>query len=553
MKLINLEKNIEKYKLLELISLLMICWAVYQLFLNVDLLSGDAEIHLIYAKNFVNGHFLEFNPGYKTGGESSFLYFLIVSLIYKFFGFYTYYGMKLISLLSFLWILYQIYLVNPSESISIKLIGASILSVIGLMSSQAMLGMENIFFAAILITFLSEEIRSGIRYENKRVILKSALLFLLRPEGLAYPLFLSIKSFFYKNKNLLISSILSIIFCGILYLILSLISGGNYHNAGSIRRYISSLPIYAINNFNLNLLGYQFSISLSIFRNLIYVYPLIIGILIFKKYLGRIDLLISIVFIVLPLFLHLFNFIPTVQFTRYFIYSYCIIFLIFAARIIPNLSKSFIALLAIIYLTGSAYAGIAHNHKFLKCTGSEEICSSKIKFREYLKSTSPENVKKYSDELFKKLAINDNDVINIGTIEVQIRNKLDNRFMIWSLDGIVDRELNKFKGKDYIDHFQYIDFRDIDYLADLPNLNKRSDLNSLNDFSKSLNKSTPTFCTNPANVFTVRREECFLKTREEFSSKCINNIKLKKTNVKSWYLNLGGWNGGWLWKVEKCN
>ena len=58
-----------------------------------------------------------------------------------------------------------------------------------------------------------------------------------------------------------------------------------------------------------------------------------------------------------------------------------------------------------------------------------------------------------------------NDVIDIGTVEVQIRNLLDNRFRVWSLDGIVDRELNQFKGNDFIDHFKYIDLRDIELFS----------------------------------------------------------------------------------------
>ena len=168
----------------------------------------------------------------------------------------------MLSVLSFIWILYQIYEINPSKSIPIKLVGASLLSVIGFMSRQAMLGMENMLFAAILITFLSKEIKSEMKYKNKMVILKSILLFLLRPEGLSYPLFLTIKSFFNKNKNLLISAIFSFVFCGILYIFLSLISGGDFHNAGSIRNYISTLPIYKINNFNINFLGYNLTITI---------------------------------------------------------------------------------------------------------------------------------------------------------------------------------------------------------------------------------------------------------------------------------------------------
>ena len=212
-------RKIEKYKFLELISLLMIFWAIYQFSLYINNLSGDAEIHLIFAKNFINGHFLEFNPGYKTGGETSFLYFLIVAFLYKFLGIYTYYGMKVISIFSFLLILYKIYEINPSKSKTVKLIGASTLSVVGLITNQVSIGMENIFFAAILITFLSNEINKGLKFENKGVIFKSILLFLIRPEGLTYPLFLSIKSLFIRNKKLLISSILSFIFCGFSYYI----------------------------------------------------------------------------------------------------------------------------------------------------------------------------------------------------------------------------------------------------------------------------------------------------------------------------------------------
>ena len=550
MKLRNLERVIDKYKVLEIITLIMISWSIYQLMLNGNTLYGDAEIHLIYAKNFINGHFLEFNPGYKTGGESSFLYFLIVSLIYKLFGFYSYYGMKLISVLSFLWILYKIYDINPSKSISIKLIGTTLLSVVGLMSRQAMLGMENIFFAAILINFLLNEIKSDMKLNNKGVILKSSLLFLLRPEGLVYPLFLSIKSFFHKNKSLFLNSIVSFIVCGFLYFILSLISGGDYHNAGSIRRYISTLPLYAINNINLNFLGYNLTFTMKIFRNLLYTYPIIFGLLIFRKNLKRVDIIISIVFIAFPLFLHFFGFLPTVQFSRYFTYEYCLIFLLFAARILPNFPKVFIAFLGLLYLVASMYAGIVHNHKFAICSNTE--CKDKNILWENIKASSPENVKKYSDEVFKKLAKSENDIVDIGTIEVQIRNRLDDRFRVWSLDGIVDRDLAKFKSKDYIDHFKYIDHRKIDYLADLPNLNRSNSYPSLNDFAKDLNKSSPAYCTNPANINSVKGDECILKTEERLKSKCIANKTIIRTNFKSWYLNLGGWNGGWLWKVDNC-
>ena len=242
----------------------MFCYSIYQLYFFLNLISGDAEIHLIFAKNFVNGHFLEFNPGYKTGGESSFLYFLIVSLIYKFLNNYTYHAMKLISVVSFIWILYQIYEINPSKSFSLKLVGPALFSVVTLVTFETMLGMENIFFAAILITFLSHEIKSGIKFENRAVIFKSIFLFLLRPEGLLYPFYLSLKSLFNKNKKLLFYSFLSFLICGFLYYVLSIISDGDFHNAGSIRKYLSIFQVQ--NNISINFLGYDLNIGF-IFQN----------------------------------------------------------------------------------------------------------------------------------------------------------------------------------------------------------------------------------------------------------------------------------------------
>ena len=57
------------------------------------------------------------------------------------------------------------------------------------------------------------------------------------------------------------------------------------------------------NNFNFNLFGYNLSLGISIFRSLIYTYP-IVCLIIFRKYILRADLIIAVVFIMLPLFLH---------------------------------------------------------------------------------------------------------------------------------------------------------------------------------------------------------------------------------------------------------
>ena len=45
----------------------------------------------------------------------------------------------------------------------------------------------------------------------------------------------------------------------------------------------------------------------------------------------------------------------------------------------------------------------------------------------------------------------------------------------------------------------------------------------------------------------------YFKTDEKLVSKCIRNKQLERTDVKTWFLNVAGWNGGWLWKVKNCN
>ena len=547
----KLESKVSQLKFLEILTILLVIWSVYQLFIFINIFSGDAEIHLIFAKNFVNGHFLEFNPGYKTGGESSFLYFLIISILYKLFGIYSAYGMKIISLFSYLWIAYLIYDINPSKNIYYRILGACLITCVAKFTYHGVLGMENIFFSAFLLTLISKEIKSNFNYQNKNIIIKSILLFLLRPEAIFYPFFLSIKSLYTKNKELLIRSILSIILCFITYKFLSFLSGGDFHNAGKIRTYLSSLSTE--NASNINILGYQIYFYAGIFRDIIYIYPLLILLLFFKNNLRRNDYLVALVFIVIPIFLHLFLILPTVQFFRYFLYGYALIFLIFANRVLPNFSKTFAFLLGVLYLSLSMYAGLTNNFKCMaKCDSFNNFDQCHTKVQDVIFNALPKNIKIRSDELYNEFSNYEGEIIDLATVEVQLRNNLDERFRVWSLDGITDSTILNYLQRDHIDHFRYLEERNIQYLMDLPNLNRKEGYPALSDFVSSLNyKQTPDFCTLPGPL--SKKKECIIKKDPLLKSECIKNKRLIKTNVKSHTLNLGGWNGSWIWKVDDCN
>ena len=547
MSLEYLNNNFKKYKILEISSIILIAWSLYQLFIFRNLFIGDSEIHLIFAKNFINGHFLEFNPGIKSGGESSFLYFIIISFLYKLFGIYSAYGMKIISILSACWICFQIFEINPSNNFFRKIIGASLIACSASFTFQATSGMENIFFCATLLFFISPELKSNLSLQNKNVLIKSIGLFLLRPEGILYPFFLFFKSLIIKNKRLLILSLTAFFGCIFAYILLSLVSGGNFHNAGNIRKYISTIPNYGI--YLINIFGYQLNINTNLIRQIIYALPIFLFLLLFRNKCNKSDYLIFIVFVLIPFVLHFFSFLPNVHFFRYFIYSYSIIFLLFAKNIIPSLSPLFLSFITIIYLFISINRGLTNTFKYFNCDSIDPLCQSKVE--ETISSASDKNIKEFSDQMYKEFSESKNKVINIGASEVQLRLFLDNRFKVWPLDGITDREMSKFANEDHIDHFGYIDYRNIEVLEDLPNYNKNNNFKSLSNLYTSLSndKISKTCIKNNQDFIT---NKCRLEQNIPIKSICLKNKRIIKSNIKTRELNFAGFNGGWFWKIENC-
>jgi len=419
---------------------------------------GDPEIHLIFAKNLLQGNLLEFNPGYKTGGETSPIYMVLVAGMYLLSGDYAQYVMKLIGVSSFILLAFFIYKSTESKECQIKIFAFALFGSMTFIPFQSMLGMENTLFAAIVLAI--------IYYSNKGKLPDNAitiivpLVFLIRPEGIFLAAYFFLKGLVFKNRKLAVVAFLAGLLCALSYAALNHFTGIDSQNAGSIRALTSK-----INSFEFSIGSTIIYISKKPIIGFVYAWVLLSLFIFHRQKLKYGDYLLLVCFIAIPFGLHLLNILPNVHFSRYVIYCYAVLFFVFAQRILPSLSdKTLIVLSTIFLLIAMLEFSQRKNLSFFNVKDSVE----QLRF---------ESIKKNSDYYAALLSKDGKVPIVIATTEVQVRGRLDDRFLVWSLDGITDVALGKFANKSQIDHFSYINHREVKYLEDLPNYNiKRSNL-----------------------------------------------------------------------------
>jgi hypothetical protein len=455
-------------------NLTLICWVIFLLNNYKYIFGGDPEIHLIFAKNFLQGYFLEFNKNYKTGGETSPLYMILVAFIYLLVDEYTQYAMKFVGICSLLLLGFLLYKSTKSDEILLKIFPFVLLCSMTFIPFQAMLGMENMLFAALLmliIYFSSIE-----KLPNFAIILLIPLAFTLRPEGIFLALYFFLNGILFNNRMQAIYALIAVISCILIYAALNQYSVINTHNAGSIRALTSKIDSLA-----LNIGPTVIYVSKKPIIGFVYAWVLLLLFFLNRKKLNSNDCLLLFCFLALPFILHLFNILPNSHFSRYVIYCYAIVFFVFSQRILPFLHYKVITLLALIFL---AIAFLEFNQR------QNPLLISSLTVQDSVEQLRQESIKKNSDNFASLLLNNGNFPITIATSEVQLRGRLDERFLIWSLDGITDAALSKFSNKNQIDLFSYIKYREINYLEDLPNYNIDRKLPSLSNFEFDINGSS---------------------------------------------------------------
>ena len=141
-----------------------IAWAVANLLWYAFAYGGDGEIHLIFADNFLHGHFLQFNIGEPNGGETSIGFFLIVTVIVAVFGMVL--APVIIKLLSYAaMIVIAVSIFRIARRIGMAkglaaIAGVLTLGVVGTISEGAS-GTENTWFAAGMVLWFELLLRKG--------------------------------------------------------------------------------------------------------------------------------------------------------------------------------------------------------------------------------------------------------------------------------------------------------------------------------------------------------------------------------------------------------
>lgn len=144
-----------------IIGCLSAVWAALLVVRYRALFSGDPEIHIIFAKNLLSGHVPEFNPGYKSGGETSPLYMLLVVCGYELLGNYVPYAMKLLAFASLATICLLLYRANISAAPLRRYVIALFAVRMPFFVFQASLAMENMLFAAAVLFLVHLWSQSG--------------------------------------------------------------------------------------------------------------------------------------------------------------------------------------------------------------------------------------------------------------------------------------------------------------------------------------------------------------------------------------------------------
>jgi hypothetical protein len=98
---------------------------------------------------------------------------------------------------------------------------------------------------------------------------------------------------------------------------------------------------------------------------------------------------------------------------------------------------------------------------------------------------APEARREFSDRMFDELGRPSKLPVSLAYQEVQIRYRLDQRFIIRSLDGRVDATLLNFiDARGNYDHIGYVKARDVDFVMETPNYNRETNEWSLEDLKE---------------------------------------------------------------------
>lgn len=455
--------------------------------------SGDAQIHLVYARNLLRGYPLQFNLHVPNSGESSMGFMFIVAACMRIAGEnFTPYIIKFLCLFSLyaaafltLKLARRVGLHNDWDSIA----AIAFLWMPG-NASSAMSGSENVVFAAASLAFLDwlwgtawfSDRSSHSLPEACLSALMAGLLFWLRPETFPLVLILlavSLLGHVQQNENraayFVDASVFLLVFAAfvIAYVVVFRhFSGQLPYAAGRARRVLSAL-LECSSFLGISING---KILLRIVAYASVVVPAFVsGTLALRRRDWSLTrrMKISSLFAVFFLFLlaYLFNLLPGIHFARYSIFIWPCGLILAASSLqewvemSPRLSLAQGSVLTVLLLS---FLGAAGYETLLRSSVLQQASQRELEDVVQV----PERRDAITRQLESDLGIPPGASTSIALREVQIRYRLKDNITVNSLDGITDSRMLHYVCGTWIDHDGYLIDSRTDFLMEFPDLNR---------------------------------------------------------------------------------
>lgn len=462
------------------LSLLLLAFAVAAILhplVYINTFSGDAEIHLVYAKNFLDGYPLQFNPGQPSSGQTSMGFMFIVIFFMKLFGYWAgALSMKLIGLCSLYAIAIQTFRLARLVGLAAPwplLAGVATLLFPGSVYN-GMLGSENAFFGALVLSWVLAALKRGWLSPERPPALGDDLLlavlmgamFWIRPEtipfgGIAWAVRIAGDIAAHRRFNM------SLLGRAIVFGIPAAALAAGYvllfqHWAGQLPFGAGYARLFEARNVDsVWLLGLAINVKvltrLAAYASI--VLPALFALLVLAREIENRDRRWLLIFLGSEFFafmaLYVLNGITALHFARYSIPVWPM-GMIAAAYGLWNLSgkqagRIYVAACILAFLGMAAYE-TAIRSEFPRDT----LLQAMTQHDKVLKSSA--YLERYGHPIMRPVVI--------AAQEVQVRMQLDDRFVIRSLDGILDAVYLNYLCHGYNDHDGYFIDQKVDFLEE---------------------------------------------------------------------------------------
>lgn len=421
---------------------------------------GDPEIHIIFARNLLRGYPLQFNPGEYTSGETSPLYMVLVAAMDLAVGAYVPLAMKAVGVLGLLALCGLLYRAARQQGASppLALVLGALPVFFPSLPFQALLGMENMLFAASVVLVLQLWL-DGPRGGRMRLALGLAMLplFFLRPEAVLLGACLALLGIADRDGRSLVALGLGAAATLAAVLAIEHATGVPLQAPGSLRAAFSRLD-----GVDLRLFGQPLTLNPKVLQQLAYGAPLAALLAWSRKAtrLTRDEAIILAVLYGLPLLLHLFVVFPSTHVSRYFLYANAALLFVFArgmARVEVRGQAAAAGILVVLVLLAATV--VPYEHRARTAMGMDRVEKSIAELR-------PGFVVANSDATYEALGRPPVPVV-VALGEVELRGRLDDRFIVRSLDGVVDHRMAEFVHAARIDQVGYLKARKVAFLMDI--------------------------------------------------------------------------------------